>query len=363
MPHAVAPPDGCASTATPTKPTPTPTSAGQRSRSRAASRSTTTQSGTEAMISDASPVGTFRSAKKSTAFAPGSSAPITMHETSARLEIRSEPPRRRTMPGHQRAGGDEARRRGEERRDRLAGDCDPEVGRSPDHVDRDQRGPDLAVLRHELPNEREACADSQQRDPDQPAAARCRSGRRRRGRTGRSAAPITSWPAIRIPIVAVAPIRGWANVIVKTTVRPIRPPSHIQAGERNAPPSPPKPARATSEDREREDELDAGREGQRLDHADAAAEPSHHRDLNRAREPGEDRQCDCRRGHAAFVSFCQRLKLLPSVSLHAANQPCVGTGCLSSAEPPSSRTFATEASMSSVSRVDDQARSRRSRTA
>src|SRR5581483_7374796 len=59
-------------------------------------------------------------------------------------------------------------------------------------------------------------------------------------------APITSCPAIRIPIVAVAPIRGCANVIVKTTVSPITPPSHIHAGARNAPASPPIPVRATS---------------------------------------------------------------------------------------------------------------------
>jgi hypothetical protein len=43
-------------------------------------------------------------------------------------------------------------------------------------------------------------------------------------------APITSCPAIRIPITAVAPIRGWANVIAVTTVNPIRPPTHIQSG-------------------------------------------------------------------------------------------------------------------------------------
>ena len=43
-------------------------------------------------------------------------------------------------------------------------------------------------------------------------------------------APITSWPAIRIPIVAVAPMRGWAKVIVSTTSRPIAPPAHIHFG-------------------------------------------------------------------------------------------------------------------------------------
>ena len=57
-------------------------------------------------------------------------------------------------------------------------------------------------------------------------------------------APITSCPAIRIPIVAVAPMRGCAKVIVNTTVSPITPPSHIHAGARNAPLSPPVPDRA-----------------------------------------------------------------------------------------------------------------------
>ena len=52
---------------------------------------------------------------------------------------------------------------------------------------------------------------------------------------------------------------------------------------------------------------------------------------------------------AADVSLCQRLKALPSLSLHAANQPWVGTGVLSPASPPSSRTFALAASMSGVS--------------
>ena len=93
IPQYVAPPDGCASSATPAKPMPTPASAGHGRRSRPARRSTTTHRGTEAMISEASPVGTFRSAKKSTALAPGRSAPMTMHEIRARRVIRSVPPR------------------------------------------------------------------------------------------------------------------------------------------------------------------------------------------------------------------------------------------------------------------------------
>src|SRR5436853_669757 len=38
----------------------------------------------------------------------------------------------------------------------------------------------------------------------------------------------------------------------------------------------------------------------------------------------------------ADESFCQREKEFPSVSVHEANQPCPGTGALSSALPPSS---------------------------
>ena len=51
---------------------------------------------------------------------------------------------------------------------------------------------------------------------------------------------------MRIPIVAVAPIRGWANVIAKTTVSPIAPPSHIHSGDRIASVRPPSPVRATT---------------------------------------------------------------------------------------------------------------------
>ena len=52
----------------------------------------------------------------------------------------------------------------------------------------------------------------------------------------------------------------------------------------------------------------------------------------------------------ADESFCQRPKTVPSVSLQRLNQPMAGTGALSSAWPPSSRTFASVASMSSVSK-------------
>ena len=87
-----------ARTATPANPTPTPARTGQGTRSPPASRRTTSQSGTEAMIRDASPVGTFRSAKKRTAFAPGSRIPMITTERIARREIRSVPPRSSTTP-------------------------------------------------------------------------------------------------------------------------------------------------------------------------------------------------------------------------------------------------------------------------
>src|SRR4051812_47896197 len=96
IPQPFAPPDGWARTATPAKPTPTPASACHGSRSCPTRRRTTTHSGTDAMISDASPVGTLRSAKNNTAFAPGSRIPITMQEPTARREMRSVPPRSMT---------------------------------------------------------------------------------------------------------------------------------------------------------------------------------------------------------------------------------------------------------------------------
>ncbi len=48
------------------------------------------------MISDASPVGTFRSAKNRTELAPGSRIPITMQEISSGRPMRSVPRRTST---------------------------------------------------------------------------------------------------------------------------------------------------------------------------------------------------------------------------------------------------------------------------
>jgi hypothetical protein len=45
------------------------------------------------MIRDARPVGTLRSAKKRTAFAPGSRHPTRTHAANARRGMRNDPPR------------------------------------------------------------------------------------------------------------------------------------------------------------------------------------------------------------------------------------------------------------------------------
>ena len=49
------------------------------------------------MISEARPVGTLRSAKNSTAFAPGNRQPTITHEVNARRDMRSDPPRAVTI--------------------------------------------------------------------------------------------------------------------------------------------------------------------------------------------------------------------------------------------------------------------------
>ena len=77
-----APPVGRTSSASPAKPTTTPPIATRGGRSPVAVRMSTIQSGTAPMISADSPVGTCRSATKSTALAPGSSAPTITQETS-----------------------------------------------------------------------------------------------------------------------------------------------------------------------------------------------------------------------------------------------------------------------------------------
>ena len=50
------------------------------------------------MISDASPVGTLRSATNSTAFAPGRRIPMITTDRKAAREMRSVPPRSSTTP-------------------------------------------------------------------------------------------------------------------------------------------------------------------------------------------------------------------------------------------------------------------------
>ena len=79
----------------PTKPTSSPSEAIRSGRSPAARRNSRTQSGTEAMISEVSPIGTCCSVMKSTEFAPGSSSPISAAEaSSARRILRARSPRR-----------------------------------------------------------------------------------------------------------------------------------------------------------------------------------------------------------------------------------------------------------------------------
>ena len=84
-----APPLGRTRSASPAKPTTTPPIATRGGRSPVAVRMSTIQSGTAPMISAASPVGTWRSATNSTAFAPGSSAPTSTHEASCARVTRS----------------------------------------------------------------------------------------------------------------------------------------------------------------------------------------------------------------------------------------------------------------------------------
>ena len=88
----------------------------------------------------------------------------------------------------------------------------------------------------------------------------------------------------------------------------------------------------------------------------APAQLSHHGRLDGARETRGHREPDGQSRHAPGApsgivtdsSLWNRLKLLPSESLQRANQPMPGIGCLSSALPPSSRTLARSASMSSL---------------
>jgi hypothetical protein len=71
---------------------------------------------------------------------------------------------------------------------------------------------------------------------------------------------MTSRPAMRIPIVAFAPIRGWANAV----------------------------------------------EDERLDRADASSEPSHHGHLYRARQPCDHGERDGDGAHEAAAGVITR---------------------------------------------------------
>ncbi len=92
-PVTVAPAPGRRRTATPTNPKTVPASEAPAGRSPVSERKTTSQSGTEAKISAASPIGTRRSATNSRAFAPIRSTPQrTVDETVA------QPSRNGAMP-------------------------------------------------------------------------------------------------------------------------------------------------------------------------------------------------------------------------------------------------------------------------
>src|SRR5581483_11036759 len=165
----------------------------------------------------------------------------------ARGELPGRHPHRAAAPGddrgHDRAGGEEAGRDADERRDRLDGERDEEVRRAPDDVDRPEGGPHLRPPAHRASESAAPAPSSTIPTARGQEIAICSTPKRpKRSIT----APITSCPAIRIPIVAVAPIRGCANVIVNTTTSPISPPSHIHAGVRNASERPPVPARTAS---------------------------------------------------------------------------------------------------------------------
>ena len=88
-PRNVAPPCGRTSTTSPAKPTNVLAIAGRLGRSPVALRMAMSHNGTDAITSEASPVGTCRSATKRIPFAPGSSTPISNAEPSARRATRN----------------------------------------------------------------------------------------------------------------------------------------------------------------------------------------------------------------------------------------------------------------------------------
>ena len=103
--------------------------------------------------------------------------------------------------------------------------------------------------------------------------------------------PIASWPAISRPIVAAAPIRGVTTVIESTTTTPIPPPAQNHFGALNASPKLPIPWRATSRSETDSTSCTIGIANvSASEHADLRAEPAHHRHLNGAREPGDERE-------------------------------------------------------------------------
>ena len=158
-----------------------------------------------------------------------------------------------------------------------------------------------------------------------------------------------------IPIVAARPMRGDATVIARMISTESAPPVQSQSGWRATSASPRSLCLAIRSSEPDHDRDDPG-EGERGEDSRAPAQLSHHGRLDGARETRGHREPDGQSRHAPGApsgivtdsSPWNRLKLLPSESLQRANQPMPGIGCLSSALPPSSRTLARSASMSSL---------------
>ena len=151
---------------------------------RSAMRSSTIQSGTEAISSDASPIGTRRSATNSIAFAPSRSTPTSTADASPARPTRNRvrPCRSSTHPAIRHAGEDEAHPGGEHRRDRLAGELDPEIRRAPDHVHRPEREPRARAHRFSVSTAPAASRAS----PSTTRPSECDLLRPRTSRSGRS---------------------------------------------------------------------------------------------------------------------------------------------------------------------------------
>mgnify|MGYP003694291479 CR=1 FL=1 len=151
-------------------------------------------------------------------------------------------------------------------------------------------------------------------------------------------------------------MRGDATVIARMISTESAPPVQSQSGCRATLGEPANALPRDEEQHEPDHDRDDPGEGERGEDSRAPAQLSHDGRLDGARETGGHREPDGQSRHAPGApsgivtdsSLWNRLKLLPSESLQRANQPMPGIGCLSSALPPSSRTLARSASMSSL---------------